>query len=193
MELEIVAIVLSIFSTIVAFVDIYLNQFRRGRVVVPPLRAYRLEPLNFHVDNESYRGLRMTTALTFVNTGAVSRIVDHLRVRVKVPGAPRDLLLEWQNECEALEQSSHESKFATQPTLGPYDGLSKIYSFVSPFEVEDGKIVSTLEAFGESNPSQGVTAALEMLSEHRWVPLRTFTLRHDGRNIIETDFDRINR
>ena len=193
MELEIVAIVLSIFSTIVAFVDIYLNQFRRGKVVVPPIRAYRLEPLNFHVDNESYRGVQMTLALTFVNTGAISRIVDHLRVRVKVPDAPYDLMLEWQNECEALEQSSHETKFATQPTLGPYESLSKIYSFVSPFKVDDGKIVSKLEAFGDENPAQGVTATLEMLTEGTWAPLRGFTLRHDGRNVIETDFERINR
>ncbi|MEO1339285.1 MAG: hypothetical protein AAFV29_26835, partial [Myxococcota bacterium] len=92
MELEVVAIVLSIVSTIVTFVDTYLNQFRRGRVLVPPLRAYRLEPLNFHADGESYRAVRMTAGLTFVNTGALSRVVDNLRIRLAVPGAPHDLI-----------------------------------------------------------------------------------------------------
>ncbi|MEM7676980.1 MAG: hypothetical protein AAF449_13330, partial [Myxococcota bacterium] len=130
MELEVVAIILAIVSTIVTFVDTYLNQFRRGRVTVPPLRAYRLEPLNFHNEGESYRAVRLTAALTFVNTGALSKVVDNLRIRVAVPDAPHELTLSWSDECESIESAHNERRFATQPTLGPYESISKIYSFV---------------------------------------------------------------
>ena len=170
MELEIIAIVLAVLSTIVTFVDTYLNQFRRGRVSVPPLRAYRLEPLNFHRDGDSYRAVRLTTALTFVNTGALSRVVDNLRIRTRVPGEPHDLVFDWENECSAIEQSSHEGRFATQPTLGPYESISKIYAFGTKTQPEIGKQVSRLEQYGTDNPEAVITATVEMLAKGHWVP-----------------------
>jgi len=192
-ELEVVAIVLSIVSTIVTFVDTYLNQFRRGRVSVPPLRAYRLEPLNFHADGESYRAVRMTAGLTFVNTGALSRVVDNLRIRLAVPGAPHDLILNWRDECDAIEHTQSTPRFATQPTLGPYESISKIYAFSSPTEPTYGKIVSQLETYGEENPQLTIPAKVEMLSEGTWVSVRDFQFAYSGRHMLETDFDRINR
>lgn len=192
MQIEIIAIVLSVVSTIVTFIDLYLNQFRRGRVAVPPVRAYRLEPLNFHSDGESYRGLRLTAALTFMNTGALSRAVDNLRIKIEMPDGD-SLILDWRNECEAIEQPSHESRLATQPTLGPYESLAKIYAFVSPYQPEDGKRVSKLEQYGTDHPERRVKATLEMLAHNRWIALRGFSLKHNGTNMIEIDFDRINR
>ena len=192
MEIEIVALVLSIVSTIVAFVDIYINQYRKGRVTMPPLRVYRLEPLNFHSGGESYRGLRLTAALTFVNTGALTKVVDNLRIRIEVPGVDGPLMLEWRDECESLESGPEGGKFATQPSLGPYSSLSKIYSFKSRSEPEIGRRVSTLEQFGTDHPERTVAATIEMLENGRWTRLRMFNLTHSGMNLIETDFSRIN-
>ncbi len=191
MEIEVVAIILAVLSTVVTVIDLYWSNFRRGRVVVPPLRVLRLEPLNFHADGESYRSVRLTTALTFVNTGALSKVVDNLRIRVVMPNG-QPVILDWRNECDSIEGDTTASRLATQPTLGPYESISKIYSFQTPSKAPVGLRVSELETYGEENPDQRVEAVVEMLSDRDWKPLRSFWMTYRGANFIEIDFDRLN-
>ena len=99
----------------------------------------------------------------------MSRAADLTR-----PGASKPLILEWRDECDSLEQGGQGGRFATQPSLGPYDSISKVYSFVSPFHAADGKVVSTLEQYGTDHPEASINAHVEMLTNDKWISVRSF-------------------
>lgn len=192
MDLEVIALALSILSTLIAAASAYLSQFKKGRVAVPPIRGYRLEPLNYYVDNESHRGLRVYLTATFMNTGAVPKAVSDLRIKVTGPRGTEKGLLHWELECETLESSNTDGTFASQPTLGPYASISRIYTFLTPRTAAMGGVVSAMEEAGSQDQEHTYKAELQLREGASWETVCTFNLRHDGTNRIETDFDRIN-
>ena len=189
MHFELFALILSVFSTIVAVASAYLARFKNGRVAVPPIRGFRVEPLNFHLEGEAYRSVRLLLTMTLMNTGAIPKAVNNLRVRLRAPNK-KDGVLDWENEYEAL--LSQDGVFATQPMLGPYGSKSLIYSFINVRTKEMGTFVKEMEAFGEENPAAPYEAELQILNGDTWQTLRKFSFHYDGSNRIETDFTKIN-
>ncbi len=188
------AVLLSIFSTIVALVSAYIAQFKKGKVVVSPIRAYRVEPLNYQIDNENYRAVRLYLMITFMNTGAQNKAINDLRVRISVDDQREDLLLDWEFECPSLHSSVEESCLASQPALGPYASACYNYTFVSGMENPDsGRLVSAIEEACERSDSQAYLATLEARnSRNRWQPLTEFAFRHNGTYNVEHNFAKIN-
>lgn len=188
---EAYALILSIISTVVALVSTYLSQMKKGKIVVPPIRAYRLQPLNFHVESESYRAVSMMMPLTFMNTGARSQAVHDLRVQIPIPEKSQDLVLQWENEYTSL--SSEDGHYATQPTLGPYASISCVYNFKNASLPEQGKLVSHVEETCEKDANKFYRAHVQIrTSANSWCTLRTFAFRHSGRVYWENDFNKIN-
>lgn len=188
--MENLAILLSIFSTIVAVISAYLSQFKRGKVVLLPVRAYRLEPGNFHAENESYRTVEMIVNLTFMNTGAITHAINDLRVRI--PMDQGELILSWNGEYPSL--SSTEYRYPSQPTLGPYGSLNQVYSFCNKTVPAQGKLVMAMEEICEKDANKTYTALIEMRKcRHHWSSLCKISFRHSGRRHFEDDFDKINR
>lgn len=93
--MENAALLLSVFSTIIALISAYITQFKKGKVVLLPVRAYTLEPGNFYFENESYRSVQMLINLTFMNTGAVTHAISDLRMRIPIPEKREELILTW--------------------------------------------------------------------------------------------------
>lgn len=185
-----IAILLSIFSTIVALISAYIAQFKKGKVKLLPIRAYRVEPLNFHVDGESYRAVRLILNLTMMNTGALSHAINDLRVRLNMDG--KELILGWEEEYENLD--AQQGIFASQPTLGPYESINKVYSFTNKREAEVGKMVSTMEEVCEKDKNKFYPAFIEMRKcGNKWATLYKMALSHSGRRNYEIDFEKINR
>lgn len=187
--MENIAILLSIFSTIVALVSAYLAQFKRGKIAALPIRAYKAVPLNFHVDGNSRRKISLYLGLTFMNTGAVVHAINDLRVRVVFEG--KDLIFDW--TCEHPDINSDQGSMATQPTLGPYGSISCVYSFVTKSEADSATIVEAIEKAGESNAEKAHKAYLEVRKDNnRWKPIRIFGFQYTGRIMLQTEFDTIN-
>ncbi len=188
------AVILSIFSTVVALVSAYIAQFKRGKVVVSPIRAYRVEPVNYQIDNENYRAVRLYLMVTFMNTGAQNKAISDLRVRVSVDDQRQDLILDWEHECPSLHSSLEECHLASQPALAPYASSCCNYTFVSNMEtLEPGKLVSAIEAACDESETKAYRATLENRdSKNRWQPLAEFAFRHCGDYRIEHNFSRIN-
>ena len=190
--MEQIAIVLSIFSTIVALISAYISQFKKGKIMVLPIRAYKLSPGNFSVDSQSYRKVELTLPLGFMNSGAVSHAVSDLRVRVTMDNN-QELILGWLWEYPTLESAWEQKQFPAQPTLGPYASINRVYSFCNETIAEQGKLVMAMEAACGNDPKQIYPAVLEMRTcNHHWRPLRRFGIHHPGRNRFEEDFSRIN-
>lgn len=188
-----IAIGLSIFSTIVALVSAYLSQFKKGKILIPPIRAYRIEPLNFNDEGESYRAFRLYLTLTFMNTGALPKALSDLRIRVRVPEEKKDVICDWENECPSLSARFEDMEFAVQPTLGAYESKSCIYTFISKYKVDTGKAVMKIEELGDKDENHGFTALLELRTKsNQWEILQKFTVHHSGRHRQERDFDKIN-
>jgi hypothetical protein len=184
------AILLSVFSTIVALFSAYVSQFKRGRIHVPPIRAYRLEPLNF----SEGRAFRMYMMLTMMNSGASNIAISDLRIRVAISDENQELLLDWENECPNLHSHYQEMNFAKQPTIAPYGSQSFIYTFNSKYEAESAKLVKRVEELCDANENKMYKGLLEMRDENnRWQTLREFAFRHSGRNCVETSYNRINK
>ncbi len=188
------AVILSIFSTVVALVSAYLAQFKRGKIVVSPIRAYRVEPLNYQINDENYRSVRLYLMITFMNTGAQNKALNDLRVRISIDNQQQDLVLDWEYECPSLHSSTEECHLASQPTLGPYASTCCNYTFVSPMETEEtGKIVSAIEEACEKDETKVYRATLEARDpNNRWQPLANFAFRHNGTYNLEHNFSKIN-
>jgi len=188
------AVILSIFSTVVALVSAYIAQFKKGKVVVSPIRAYRVEPLNYQIDNENYRAVRLYLMITFMNTGAQNKAINDLRVRVFVDDQRQDLILDWEFECPSLHSPIEECGLASQPTLMPYASACCNYTFVSSMEtVEEGKLVSAIETACEDSKTKVYHATLEARDpSNRWQPLAEFAFHHCGINNLEHNFSKIN-
>jgi len=188
------AVILSIFSTVVALVSAYVAQFKKGKIVVSPIRAYRVEPLNYLIDNENYRAVRLYLMITFMNTGAQNKAINDLRVRVAVDDQQQDLILDWEYECPSLHSSTEECRLASQPALAPYASSCCNYTFVSGMETaESGKLVSAIEETCDLRETKVYCATLEARDRsNRWLPLAQFSFHHRGVNNIEYNFAKIN-
>jgi len=193
--MEKLAVILSIFSTVIALLSAYLAQFRRGKIVVAPIRAYRVEPLNYYIDDdESYRAVRLYLMITFMNTGAQNKAINDLRVRVSVDDQQQELILDWEYECPSLHSPTEECKLASQPTLAPYASSCCNYTFVSGMEVvETGKLVSAIEETCEKSKTKVYSATLEARTpSNHWQPLVQFAFHHCGIHNLEHNFSKIN-
>ncbi len=189
--MESIAILLSIFSTIVALISAYIAQFKRGKVLIPSIRGYRLEPLNFFEDGNGYRGVRMYILITLMNTGAQNLAVHDLRIRIPITEQNQDLILFWENECSDL--NGKDAQFAAQPTLPPYGSCSHVYTFVSAFKADAGKLVSAVEEICTQNPNKIYPAQIQLrTSQDKWQTLCQIAFQHSGRNWLERDFSKIN-
>ncbi len=188
------AVILSIFSTVVALVSAYIAQFKKGKIVVSPIRAYRVEPLNYQIDNENYRAVRLFLMITFTNTGAQNKAINDLRVRVSVDDQRQDLVLDWEYECPSLHSPTEECRLASQPALAPYASSCCNYTFVSSMETaEPGKLVLAIEEACDLSEAKVYGATLEARDRNnRWQPLAQFSFHHCGENNIEHNFSRIN-
>ncbi|MBX2813057.1 MAG: hypothetical protein KTR25_14680 [Myxococcales bacterium] len=189
METDLPSLVLSILSTVIAVASAYLAQFKKGDLSLPPLRTYRVEPLNYRVEKASYRALRLYLIVTLLNTGAITKAVSHMRVRLRSPDGSEGLLF-WENEYEELW--GDEGTYAKQPTLEPYGSRSAIYSFKSVLDVPTGLFVSALEESGKTSPEKAYSAEIQVLRGKSWKTYRKFLLHYDGSNRQEYDFMRIN-
>lgn len=186
------SLALSIISTVIAMISAYIAQYKKGKLLVPKIRAYRLEPLNFHVGDESYRAVRCYLMSTFINTGARTQALSDLRIRVK--GVDKqDLILDWENEFPSLTSRFADGQFANQATLGPYSSINRVYSFVNPYVAEQGKLVMAMEEQCKDEKKM-YTAYLEIRNENdQWQVLRKFAFRHAGCQWMETSFEKINK
>ncbi len=186
-----IALTLSILSTVIAVVSVYISQLKRGKIVLPSVRGYRLEPLNFYVENEGYRAIRLSLMVTFMNTGAQTVSINDLRVKMPIPEKGKDLFLQWVDECPEL--ASEQRSFASQPTLGPYGSSSHVYTFVSPFKPEFGQLVKYLEEVCEKEPEKLYAAKIQLrCCKNCWSNLAEIYICPNGRNHIERDFNKIN-
>lgn len=185
--MDIIALVLSILSFMVAFVSLYFSFLNKGKLSIPPLRAYKIEPLNFHLENNSYRAFRMFIPVSFVNTGAKQLTINELRIKITIESD--SLILKWENELMALNHNANEGEFATQPTIKAYESISRIYTFVSGFTQKEGEMVMQME---KANVVYKATLE-QRIGTKDWQGLLTFNVKHDGINHHESNFDFINK
>ncbi len=187
------SLAISLVSTFIAVISAYIAQYKKGKLVAPKIRAYRMEPLNFHSGEESYRAVRFYLMLTAINTGARTQAITDLRVRVKGVEGKQDLILEWENEFPCLTSRFADGQFANQATLSPYSSINRVYSFTNLFEPAQGKLVSAMEAACKSDEKKTYPAYLEMRDvDDAWQVLRKFAFRHHGVQNMETNFEKIN-
>ena len=181
-----ISIVLSVGSAFVALISLYFSFLKRGQLVMPPVRMYRLDPRTF----DSVRSLKITLPLTFMNTGAVQKVVPDLRISVKTGDGP--LLFNWREELETLpifvpRGQEQLPLYPFQPTLNPYESVAKVYGFET--EAESSDAVSALDRVEGGTALQ---ATIEVREGKSWKGLRSFTLRYAGRVAVEDRYDRIN-
>lgn len=182
---------LSILSTFIALLSIYLSQLKKGKLVLPPIRGYRLEPLNFFEGDKSYRGARVFLMLTFMNTGAQPKAIQDLRLKLSVPEKDKEILFSWENECSDLNVK--DQRFASQPTIGPYSSISRVYSFSSPLKAEEGELVKELEAVCQKTPKTLYAAEIQLRGCGRcWQTLRKIAICPNGATHLEYNFELIN-
>ena len=185
---------ISIFSTIVALISAYISQFKKGRIIVPKVRAYKLDPLNFSVESESYRAVRCYIMLTFMNTGASSQAITDLRMRIPMPEKNDTLILQWENEYPSLNADYKEAQFASQATLAPYGSINRVYSFKSKTEAASGKMVMAMEEICGQDANKSYSSFIEARDAgDRWYTLRKIAFRHAGRMMLEDNFEKINK
>lgn len=189
MDPEIPALYLSVFSTIISVASVYLAQFKRGKFVVPEVRAYRTEPMNYTVNGDSFRGLRLILMTTVMNTGAMCKSIANMRIRLIAPDKSESLLF-WELEYENL--SAQQGTFASQPTLEPYGSLSTVYSFVSSTTIESGEFIQVMEEQGTANPEVGYRAQLQVLEGDKWSTVRSINIHYRGAFSHQTSFELIN-
>ncbi len=178
-------------SVALSVTSLYFSRLRPGRLKVPPLRAYRVEPLNYNSGGESIRIFRLYVPMTLMNTGTHQRAISDLRVVIPIKGIGM-LPLRWEMELPSLDADpNHHGGFAGQPTLQTYESTSRVYTFITPFNPEAGKMVEAIEQQG--NNGGFFTASLETRkATNQWQSLLHFRFDYAGSNRIETDFDKIN-
>ncbi|MEM7246406.1 MAG: hypothetical protein AAF533_13735 [Acidobacteriota bacterium] len=190
---EKLALLLSVLSAMVALATAYVSHFQRGRIEVPPIRAVRLDPLRAYDDErQPHRIMQVTIVVALVNTGARTRAVEDLRIRVSTPGVAGDLLLDWREEWPSLRAEDEGRRFATQPTLGPHASVSHIYSFDSRVDPESVSRLAELEKMGTDHSDRRHVGILELREGESWTPLRRFTFKYDGSRDIQTGVAEIN-
>ena len=163
---DIIAILLSIGSSIVAMASLYFSYLKRGRIIIPPVRMYRLDPRTFN----DVRSLKVTMPMTFMNTGAGQRVVADLRINVKTGDGP--LYFTWREELESLRvfEPRGTEQLPThpfQPTLNSYESVSRVYAFMT--EPGSSDAVKALDA---AEGGVALPATIELRNDGRWKPLR---------------------
>lgn len=187
---DFIALMFSAVSVIIALISLYFSKFSSGKIILPSLRAYRAEPFNFHQESDSYRGFRIYLPLSFINTGARQHTINDMRLVINLSNDK--LILSWENELMALHHEAREGEFATQPTLKGYESIARIYSFVTPYTPEGGKLVSEMEEHRETDPTYKATLELRNANQ-QWETLCDFNLKYVGINRFETNFELINK
>ena len=183
---DIISITISVGSAVVALISIYYGFLKRGRLVVPPIRMYRIDPHTY----SDKRSFKVTLPITFMNTGAVQKVVPDLRISFQA--ASQRVVMHWQEEVTKLpifvpRGTEEQPVYPFQPTLSPYESIARIYGFRT--SKDDSDIVKSLEAV---EGGSSVAARLELRTEEGWTPLQTFTLHYSGSVAIEDRYDRIN-
>ena len=182
--IEFVSLLLSLGGGAIAVISLYQSSLKRGQLMVLPLRMYRLEPLHFG----GVRCLKLTAPMTFINTGAGHKSVADLRIRV--PLGNDELIFGWREERDELAIYNQEGpdvvRYPNQPTVFPYDSVSRIYGFTTTPEQAD-----ILEAFGSAEADRTATLEARMDSKG-WVPIGSFTLHYRGRTDVVDDYETIN-
>jgi len=186
------AILVACISVALSLVSLYFARLRPGKLKAPPIRGYRVEPLNFHFGGESYRIVRIYVPITIMNTGSHQRAISDLRISIPIKQAGT-LHLRWELEISSLDADpNHSASFAGQPTLASYESTSRVYTFISPANPESGRMVSALEERGSAGEFFRATLEQRKDATDRWQPLTKFRFDYTGANRIETDFNKIN-
>jgi len=189
MSPNVLAIAIALLSVFLSLASLFFSRLKPGRLKTPPIRAYRVEPLNFHSGGELFRRMRLFLPLTFVNTGAHQTAISDLRVRIQTKGGP--VYLGWELELPSLDgDPQHVGRFAGQPSLPGYESSSHVYTFLSMAVPEAGRLVKAIE---DDNGQSAYEAILEQRKDatKSWSPMQKFRFHYDGRNRFEADFGKI--
>ncbi len=152
------AILVALVSITLSLISLYFARLRPGKLRIAPIRAYRVEPLNYHRGGESIRMFRLCVPMTLMNTGTYQRAITDLRI-VILAGKDGRLPLRWELELPALDSDSHHhGSFAGQPTLQSYESTSHVYTFLSPPQLDAAALVQQIE---ESNGEVAYPARIE--------------------------------
>ena len=185
-KMDIISFILSIFGSAVALLSMYFSKFKVGKLLLLPVRIYRLQGFT----SGGSRYLSLTTSLTFVNTGTIFRAINDLRIRIDTP-EKKNLILHWLEERDhisSVEERDEKRNFPAQPTLQAYESVNKVYTFQS--HPEDTELVKSLET---SDEEERFSAHIELrTTKGQWKNLRDFNIHYFGRRKIEIDFEKIN-
>ena len=183
---DITAIILSIASGIIAMASLYFSFLKRGQIVVPPVRMYRVDPRT----TGDVRFLKITMPLTFMNTGAGQKVVSDLRVHVRA--ASGSVIFHWREELDTLRifenrGSDNEVHYPFQPTLNGYESISRVYAFQTGADAS-----SAILSLDKVEGGTALPATIELRGAGQWKPLRSFTLRYRGVIAVEDEYEKLN-
>ena len=185
--MEKISLILSVLATALGLVSMYFSKFKVGKLLVLPVRVYRL----IGWSSGDNRLMQVTLPLTFVNTGTIFRAIHDLRIRVAVPEKKENLILEWMEERDhlsSLNEKEEKRTFPVAPALHSYESQNRVYTFQSRAHYTE--LVKSMETKEEES-------AFPCFLEYRnigenWKQLLKFQIHYCGRQKIEMDFDKIN-
>ncbi|NUM34446.1 MAG: hypothetical protein HUU50_07870 [Candidatus Brocadiae bacterium] len=185
--MENISLILSVLATALGLVSMYFSKFKVGKLLVLPVRLYRL----IGWTSGDNRIMQLTLPLTFVNTGTSFRSIHDLRIRVALPEKKESLILEWLEERDHLSSMNEREEkrtFPVAPVLNAYESKNRIYTFQSRSHATE--LVKSMETTEEER-------AFPCFLEYRnigenWKQLLKFQIHYCGRQKTEMDFDKIN-
>ena len=187
--MENLSLILSIVATLLGFISMYLSTFKKGKLLLLPVRLYRL--IGWSTGDD--RLLQITLPLTFVNTGTIFRSIHDMRIRVVVPEQKENLVLEWleeRDQISSINERDEKRTFPTAPTLHSYASQSHVYTFQS--RRGQTALVNAMEVTKKEKEENVFTCFIEYRNiGESWKVLSKFKMHYNGYQKIEMDFDKI--